>query len=631
MWKSLFWIPLLILLCVACTTARHVRPQMSDLPRALPGQFQWLEKQSMLSRAPALISQVSQTERMWLNRGHANRVNVLLNAAPNWLELNAFTPDKKGTFFRRVRHELPGLSEHGLSGIYLGPLDEKAGIWLGNGTVRSHDEYGEGAASLEFDPELGDSKDFLALVQDTEKHGLQTGADLFSAATGTGPDFILQARKFAGHSGLYAMLEVPSANWSILPDANSEWDFKKVGKQSIDGLTEAGILPATLLLERLAWLPASGWASTGPVTGVDGRQRRWLYRFYGNVFRPVVLWQDPSGSARQIFSAAVIKQTGLQGQTLTGLHMRPLAGLEPDESGGDNGNLDVTSEALEPFLEAVNEISAQIHRYGGWAMQADPVPVDAISTILDGPCDFCRDEVTPALMAFGLIFSDSRPLARLYQRWLDENLDQSRLARGFNAWRGIDMNILKDSRKRRSLLGKMGDVFGNERILDKRFFKFDYIKDIENNAQSYAHFMLMWRLGLPGLVFINNAELLPGDVDTESGLQQMPRSGQNSPILRLLHARKSHEHAMSRLIGVEKGKDQTLGLLFELPSGAYWLLAGNFKKGNTELNIKLPKPVHTALDVASGEMLTDNLRSEGQKFTVVLDVYQVKNVVFYVN
>ncbi len=49
---------------------------------------------------------------------------------------------------------------------------------------------------------------------------------------------------------------------------------------------------------------------------------------------------------RNVFSAAIIQQTGLRGQTLTGIRMEPLFGLEAGEEA-----------SLEPGLEALESLT----------------------------------------------------------------------------------------------------------------------------------------------------------------------------------------------------------------------------------------------------------------------------------
>ena len=87
-----------------------------SLLRADPGYIQWLERQSMLGNADDLAAEVSGSERLWGNSGSNDRLPLLLDAAPCWLEVNPHTLRGKATAmqslarsgtleaFRRIRH-----------------------------------------------------------------------------------------------------------------------------------------------------------------------------------------------------------------------------------------------------------------------------------------------------------------------------------------------------------------------------------------------------------------------------------------------------------------------------------------------------------------------------------------------
>ncbi|MDE8731452.1 hypothetical protein PZH39_17455, partial [Desulfovibrio desulfuricans] len=94
-----------------------------------------------------------------------------------------------------------------------------------------------------------------------------------------------------------------------------------------------GVVPDQLRRDTLDWATPGGWAVTGEVRGADGQVWRWVYRYSGNALRPVLLWQGPSGQARRVFSASVIQHTGLQQQTLAGIRLEALMGLDAQVEG----------------------------------------------------------------------------------------------------------------------------------------------------------------------------------------------------------------------------------------------------------------------------------------------------------
>lgn len=578
--------PLLCLLLWACAPQARVD---NPLPRAAPSYVHFLQKQAMLTEAPAIVAQVSQTERLWLQGSGQGRTDVFLRAAPNWLELE---PGAEPVF-NRARSLLPQAANQGFNGLYLGQTGERQDIWLSKGASATDESAISNPASLHFDPHYGTDEEFAQLAQEAESLGLEVGSSLLPAATGIGPDFLLQARRAPEFAGLYAMLpmtvsEANSVPGPALPAAREEWDLRPLPGETVAALAREQVIPATLAREHLPWTSPGGWAVTGPVTGMDGVGRRWVYRYAVSPQQPLLAWPDPSGNAAKIFAAAVIRGTGLLGQSLVGLHFEPLLALEP--GAGDR---------LSPGLDAINELSRQAHRYGGWTLQADAVPAYVIESVLTGEADFCRDDITEALALFGFLNADGRPLAALYRRWLGRNLDFTRLARGVNASAGLFPRILLAGWETQGQkLLELGPAITRQ-LLNQR---------LGADLAKWAAFRLVWRLGLPGLAF----------------LSQEPLSSSIANMASTLKARKDLNLALGKPLGVTRGQGGGFGLLTALPEGGYWLLACNFGLHGDALNITLPGEARQAVDVASGEILP----LEGRNFHIALDGRVAKNVVF---
>ena len=236
------------------------------------------------------------------------------------------------------------------------------------------------------------------MAQRLEPLQIQMGGELPPAATGLGPDFILQARRAARFDGIYAMIAVPQKDWDLLPRLPDEWECLPLRPEAVAQLAQRGLLPDALVRDSLPWATPGGWAATGEVRGADGRIRRWVYRYSGDALRPVLLWQDPSGQARRIFSAAIIRHTGLQQQTLTGLRLEALMGLDVPAGAAEDaaaaqaahpGAGDAARFArLTPGLDALDEAAREVHRYGGWAMQDDVLPPSLTPVVLAGARGF---------------------------------------------------------------------------------------------------------------------------------------------------------------------------------------------------------------------------------------------------
>lgn len=564
---------LLACLLVACAprraflnegTARHTAPEAAGgvLLRADPGYLQWLERQSMLGVTPQFTAQVSGTELIWRNSATARRVPLLLGAAPNWLDINPYSVSAGQPVFQALA--LPGLPEFldqaGLSGLFIGPGGERGDIWNKH---KQPTPGGGNVTSLYFDPTLGNEADFETLAQRLDQFQIQLGGELPPAATGLGPDFILQARHASRFDGLYAMIALPQKDWNVLPKVPDAWECLPLRPQAVAQLIERGLLPRALARDSLEWATPGGWAATGEVRGADGQNRRWVYRYSGDALRPVLLWQDPSGQARRIFSAAIIRHTGLQQQTLAGLRLEALMGLDVPAL-GDDAQPHATAghwAHLTPGLEALDELGREIHRYGGWAMQDDVLPPSLTPAVLATSVDFTRDTVTSPAAAYALLSGDAAPLAALLRASLAAGVDHSRLARGRRDWQAMDWRPLLDLPQGRELMRKARQLAGDgtengsgaaedasapgawriwtspctQATLAARALGLDTAQAVRPEhavAMREACLLLLgWRAGLPGLAFVSPQDLT-GALNLPQSPAGLPASMGSVPLWR---------------------------------------------------------------------------------------------------
>ncbi len=700
----LFFCVLALLLC-ACTprqegaarrasgAAQAVSASNGVLPRADPGYLQWLERQSMLGSTQELTAQVSGTERIWRNSATARRVPLLLSAAPSWLDVNPHTVTSGQPFWKALG--LSGLPEFlgqaGLNGLFAAPTGEKGDIW---GSQKMSTPGGVNVTALRLDPAMGTEEDFENTASRLEKQDVQMGGELPPAATGLGPDFILQARRASRFDGLYAMMAVPQKDWDALPVTGDEWDCLPLRPQAVQTLVQRGLLPAGLSRDTLPWATPGGWAVTGEVRGADGQTRRWVYRYSGNALRPVLLWQDPSGQARRIFSAAVIRHTGLQQHTLAGLRLEALMGLDvpaaqasatPGQEMGQamkpsvsktkgpsaSRQADASSLAeLTPGLEALDALSREIHRYGGWAMQDDVLPPSLTRAVLDTAVDFTRDVITEPAAAYALLSGDAAPLTRLLRASLEQNVDHSRLARGQKDLQRVDWRPLLD-------LPQGGDMVRRAQQLAKASPEDTTLwttqaglaalalgldattatKPAQTAAMRQTVLLLLsFRIGLPGLAFISPQDMT-GALNLPQPPAGLPASMGNVPLWEermglvgsvppaplafgaldrqwadkqsfvhelaaLLRARRDAGLASGRVVAIFSGPAGCVGVLSALPGGGYWLLASNFSNKSQRLACTLPSPVRGARNLLNGQ----NLPVQGHTVELDLDARQSRHV-----
>ena len=654
-------LPLLMaaLLMAACTAGRTpgrgtgaaVRPE-ARLPRADPGYVQWLERQSMLGAAPLLAGQVSGTERIWSNSALSKNRSLLLSAAANWLEVDPYTVGASDSVLAALGGGLPPLlGQLGIGGLYVSPTGERGDIWQEVPRVGTADNV----TALHFDKAVGTDEDLSRLQGRLE------------AATGLGPDFILQARHAPRFDGLYAMISVPRELWGSLPSVPGEWDCLALRPEAVSALQARGLLPPTLLRQKLAWAEPGGWAATGEVRGTDGQIRRWVYRFADDPQRPVLLWQDPSGQARRIFSAAIIRHTGLQGQALAGLRLEALFGLDVPPPAGEGGAASL-SDRLTPGYGALVAAAREVHRYGGWAVQADALPPSLLAPVLRMGVDFSRDSLTAPAAEYALLSGDAAPLARLLRQAQESGLDQTRLARGLHGWQGVDWRLLRDLpggeelvREARRLSGLDGEdvrLWTTPTSLAARALGLDAEAALRpENAERLRRAslaLLACRAGLPGPLFISLQELtgaldvprsVSRDILPSRGLVPLPdasaRSGavpsaplafgplreqmavQDSFLMltaRLLLARQAAGLAQGKLVSVQQAGG-CLALCSSLPEGGYWLTVTNLSGREREFSVQLPAG-GDMLDIFSGQSL-----SAGRRLSLNLAAYQSRHLV----
>lgn len=637
------------------------------LPRPDPGYLQWLEKQSMLGASASHAAQVSGSGRLWQNSSQ-QKLATMQDAAPNWLIVNPHAISGRSVFRQLVALDLPSiLAACGMNGLYLAPSGELGQIWTSDGSDKASPGPALGqenflaqnqpdtaaVTSLFPDSHLGTDKDLALLAQALDKAQLQAGGDLLPAATGIGPDFMLQARHASRFDGIYAMLPVPREHWDKLPNHGggtdaSPWPGKALTDAQATGLAELGILPGKLLRDRLGHASRGGWAATGLVQGADGQPRRLVYRYSLDPNRPVLLWQDPSGRARQIFSAAIIRHTGLQGQSLAGLRLEAIMGLDPapDAQEGEGGTaqpgLSGNDGDLAPGLEAIDSNAREIHRYGGWAMQADSLPPAVTQKILGSAVDFSVDTWTQPAVDQALL---SGRTDRLHRMLLTSLPLVSRPDKPGKAGKSGGMNMTGQGVEDHSRLARMPaptSVAGSQSLvaLARQALAANGGKTSDEELARTCLLLLALRLGQPGLAFVDLGELV-GQVDGKSQFS-LSGSGQNqafglptpgrkenraegksffASLGQILQARQKHGLSRGRPLSVQYGQGW-LALASRLPDGSCWLVACNFSGKGQNPKIRLPE---TGAFVATHDLNRDSgsgralaIKTEGQYLEIEL-------------
>ncbi len=407
---------LTLVLCLPACSRAPVRQDLLFSPsqgredaggRVSPVYEQWLLRQSMLARADDAAAAVSGTSLLFRRSASVQDTDLVLQAAPTWLAVDAAALPAKG--LQSLAAALPGA----VSGLWLDNACEADTAWVPEAAAAGHRQ-----ASLDLPARSGGEKALTALVRELQTRGAQCGMTAMSMATGLGPDFMLQARGSIRHRGMYLMFAVPESGWPGLPAADGPWDCRALSTETAAALTDARVLPGPLAQDQLH--TDALWAVTGPVLGVDGRTRRMAYRAAGSPWRPVLFWQDSGLAARRLLTGAVVLTAGLRRQTLTGLDVTGLAGL-------DREAISTASDRLCPAPQALGELGRQTRRCGGWSLVTAGHDMAFMRSSLDA-ADFWMAPGFAEALGSALESGDAAPLAALLQELSTSGLPLQRLA-----------------------------------------------------------------------------------------------------------------------------------------------------------------------------------------------------------
>lgn len=262
----------------------------------------------------------------------------------------------------------------------------------------------------------------------------------------------------------------PSAASAAVPTVSSAtgpWaatPLQGAHNASLTALAEKNILPPALLRDSLTWATPGGWAATPIIEGIDGVERRFVYRYHGTVLQPLLQWDDPSRNAQRILSASIIRTIGSQQQTLGGLYPEAWAGLDAiahDLVDAPTTDAAAATRLPEPAASALRSLSREISRYGGWSMQGDVFPPSLTAAILRTGVDFTTDSITSPLAEYALLTGDALPLKQALKDSLSAGIDQRRLVRSLPHYRGLNLRPLHESPQGRNVLKKWKEYLQN--------------------------------------------------------------------------------------------------------------------------------------------------------------------------
>lgn len=381
---------------------------------------------SMLYQAENYATDVAGDEEQWNGPYMSPEPEAMTDAAGEFLTIypRSYLPATGETVMSTLADENLWQALERIGITLMHPVAfEQAGQVVGRELSPSIDG-GFDRISMAIEPMIGSADDVRSLVQTAQSHGAVVAGDIIPLHTGLGFDFRLAEMNFQDYPGIYDMIEIPEEHWGLLPAVEDEWGFAVLINEEAQPLIEMGLLPGRfdVLLgaeESTNW---SGWAATGVVNGVDGKQHRWCYAHLFKPEQPAINWADPTYAGRRTQSGDIARHVIDLGLKVNRLDAVPFIGLEPSEDGADIGVF------TTPLAILGTEDLAFMHRkLGAWTWVELNSPADEYKRYMEFGPDVGYDFFTRAQTVHPLITADARILRVAQRSLIQAGIDSSRL------------------------------------------------------------------------------------------------------------------------------------------------------------------------------------------------------------
>ena len=198
----------------------------------------------MLSDANTMGRQLSGQAGMWQNpyaypnpRAAVEKASVWFTAyplslitAPGESFLGALGDENLWTAFQQI----------GVEAIHTGPVKRAGGLdgWDPTPSVDGHFDR----ISMAIDPLFGTEEEFRTMCEVAASHGGVIIDDIVPGHTGKGADFRLAEMNHRDYPGIYHMIDIPEADWHLLPDVPAGEDSVNIDVETEKALQHAGYI-----------------------------------------------------------------------------------------------------------------------------------------------------------------------------------------------------------------------------------------------------------------------------------------------------------------------------------------------------------------------------------------------------
>ncbi|MEB0040131.1 MULTISPECIES: maltose alpha-D-glucosyltransferase [unclassified Pseudomonas] len=352
----------------------------------------WLVEQSMLNAAKQRAKVYSGHGRLWQRPYAQARPRDASAIASVWFTAYpaSIITREGGSVLEALGDEVlwHALSEIGVQGIHNGPLKASGGL---RGRERTPSIDGNfDRISFEIDPELGTESQLLGLSRIAAAHNAVMIDDVIPSHTGKGADFRLAEMAYEDYPGLYHMVEIREEDWHLLPDLLPARDAANLMPEVVDILRDkhyiVGQLQRVIFFEP--GVKETDWSATGVVTGVDGKDRRWVYLHYFKEGQPSLNWLDPTFAAQQMIIGDALHAIDVMGARVLRLDANGFLGVERKAEGNawsESHPLSITGNQL---------LGGAIRKAGGFSFQELNLTLDDIAAMSHGGADLSYDFIT---------------------------------------------------------------------------------------------------------------------------------------------------------------------------------------------------------------------------------------------
>ena len=187
------------------------------------------------------------------------------------------------------------------------------------------------------------------------------------------------------------MVDIPEADWQLLPDVPAGQDSVNIDAGTEKALQDAGYIIGEL--QRVIFyepgVKETNWSATRPVVDTKGKTRRWVYLHYFKAGQPSINWLDPTFSGMRLVIGDAHPFAGRS------RFRRASAGRQRFPRGGEErGGSPAWSEG-HPLSEAANQlIGSMVRKVGGFTFQELNLTIDDIKATGEVGPDLSYDFVT---------------------------------------------------------------------------------------------------------------------------------------------------------------------------------------------------------------------------------------------